>query len=601
MKKAIPRSEYPRPQFRRDEWQCLNGEWQFEIDSADTGLERGLLQRELTDKITVPFCPESSLSGIGHLDFMEAVWYRREITVPQAWNGRHIRLHFQAVDYETTVWIDGQEAVKHRGGSTPFECELTPAADSSRKYTVVVRARDAAYEHKPGGKQTLRQYQKFGCYYWRTTGIWQTVWMEPVGASYLKRTRITPDLANRCFHLEQPIVNRQPGMKIRAILSNSDGEVARAESSTDLDLAARLILEIPKKRLQLWEPGQPFLYDLKLELLDAAGQTVDTLDSYAGMRSVCLIGKKFLINGKPVFQRQVLDQGYYPDGILTAPSDDALKRDIELSMAAGFNSARLHQKIFEERFLYHADRLGYLVWGEQSDWGIHHNEPGYKPIDAWQHQPHLAMVVQWLEELERDYSHPAIIGWCGVNESHERDRDHVTALGDMTRGIFLAAKAMDTSRPVLDASGYSHLVPETDIYDCHDYTQAPAEFARQMSGLAQDKPFQDACGAPLANVPYRGQPWFCSEFGGIRWNPDDRSGEGWGYGDGPKTLKEFYERFAGLCKVLLDDPNMFGYCYTQLTDVFQEQNGIYRFDREAKFDQARLAAVQRQTAACEKE
>jgi hypothetical protein len=301
------------------------------------------------------------------------------------------------------------------------------------------------------------------------------------------------------------------------------------------------------------------------------------------------------LNGRPLFQRLVLDQGYYPDGILTAPTEAALVRDIELSQSAGFNGARLHQKVFEERFLYHADRLGYLVWGEFPDWGC----SNLGPLPEHQ-QPGATYLTQWLEVLERDYSHPAIIGWCPLNETWQVITDRITVLDDVTRGLFLATKAMDTTRPVLDASGYSHRVPDADIYDCHTYEQDVDQFAKEVNGICAGKPFINRNEQGEFSLPYQGQPYFVSEFGGIWWNPDIRPDEfSWGYGDRPGNIQEFYRRFEGLCSVLLDNPHFFGYCYTQLTDVFQEQNGIFRFDRQPKFDLGRIRAIQSRKAAIE--
>jgi len=273
----------------------------------------------------------------------------------------------------------------------------------------------------------------------------------------------------------------------------------------------------------LWSPADPFLYDLVLELLGADGSVLDTVTSYGGLRSVGIDGKAVLLNGKPVFQRLVLDQGFYRDGILTAPSDAALVRDIELSMAAGFNGARLHQKVFEERFLFHADRLGYLVWGEFGDWGS--NVGGHHSDNQ---QPTASYITQWLEAVERDYSHPAIVGWCPLNETHQDLHDRITQLDDVTTGMFLATKAIDSTRPVLDASGYSHRVRETDVWDSHNYEQDPAAFAAVMAPLADGMPYENGRdqGETGWSTPYAGQPYFCSEFGGIWWQPgarDDRS------------------------------------------------------------------------------
>ncbi|EPD63777.1 glycoside hydrolase family 2 protein [Streptomyces sp. HGB0020] len=598
----IPRPEYPRPGFVREDWLNLNGPWQFARDPGDSGLERGLVDAELPERILVPFCPESELSGIGDTDFHHAVWYRRTVRIPGTWAGRRAVLHFGAVDHDATVWVNGREVVRHSGGFTPFSADLGDIVSPGEDATIVVRARDTATGPQARGKQST-EYANHSCVYTRTTGIWQTVWMEPVADTHFKRPRITPDLAGGCFHVEVPLNGRRTGHHVRAELRDAQGLVTESRIDAGLDLAARLVLPVPEDRRRPWSPNDPHLYELSLELTDANGRVVDTAVCTAGLRSVTVDGKRVLINGEPVFQRLVLDQGWYPDGLMTAPDDAALVRDIELSLAAGFNGARLHQKVFEERFLHHADRLGYLVWGEFGDWGANTG-----PVSGDNQQPTSGFVAQWLEAVERDYSHPSIIGWCPLNETRQELTDRQSVLDDVTRAMFLATKAADTSRPVLDTSGYAHRVPETDIYDSHCYEQDPRVFGELMSGLDKDAPFvnpQDEAPNTTWSVPYRGQPYFCSEFGGIWWNPDEAQAAGedrlvsWGYGQRPRDEEEFHERFAGLTGVLLHDPNMFGYCYTQLTDVFQEHNGIYRFDRSSKLDVTRVREAQERRAAVE--
>ena len=593
---SVPRSEYPRPQFSRDSWLCLNGLWEFEADPGDSRLERGLLERPLNAQITVPFCPESPLSGVDNPDFMNAVWYRRIVDIPSDWGDARVLLHFQAVDYDTTVWVNGVEVGRHRGGFTPFCCDLAGVAGPGQQATIVVRARDFTRPPQALGKQSPL-YHNHSCLYTRTTGIWQTVWMEAVPVTALQRPRITPDVTNSCFHIEQRITNPRRGWTLRFRLLDSQGVVSETACSTDQDFAPQIVLDIPEDRRCLWRPGAPHLYDIEIELCDASGQIIDAARSYAGLRSVSVDGKAIRLNGDIVFQRLVLDQGYYPDGIMTAPSEEALVKDIELSMEAGFNGARLHQKVFEERFLYHADRLGYLVWGEFGDWGC----GGCGPSEDHQ-QPGATYITQWLEALERDYSHPSIIGWCPLNETWQPTSDRIRVLDDVTRGMFLATKAMDGTRPVLDTSGYAHRVREADVYDSHDYDQNVETFKQRHDALAEGTPFINEWGGQNMSVPYNGQPYFVSEFGGIWWNPAAREGEdSWGYGERPKTIDEFYARFEGLCSALLDNPDMFGYCYTQLTDVFQEQNGIVGFDRSIKFDMARLRKVQQKEAAIERQ
>jgi beta-galactosidase/beta-glucuronidase len=598
---AIPRAEYPRPQFVRPDWLCLNGEWEFEIDQGDSGLDRGLLEQPLNSKIIVPFCPESELSGVLNRDFLNVVWYRREVQIPAEWGDKIPLLHFQAVDYDTTVWVNGVEVGRHRGGSTPFSFDLSKIAKSGETITIVIRARDSHLTPQPRGKQS-RVFGMFGPIYYRTTGIWQTVWLEPVPQFALKRPRLTPDVANSAIHLVQPLTGSRTGLRLRATLKDAAGDIITVEVPADHDFTPRLTLPIPEDRRRLWSIPDPHLYDLDIQLLDQNGRVIDQATSYAGLRSVTIEGKAVKLNGEIIFQRLVLDQGYYPDGILTAPNDEALKRDIELSMAAGFNGARLHQKVFEERFLYYADQMGYLVWGEFPDWGISGDG------DEYDHQRATAsFITEWLEELERDFSHPSIIGWCPLNETWQTIGDKITDLDVVTRGMFLAAKAMDTTRPVLDTSGYAHRISETDVYDSHDYTQDVEKFRERHAGLANEAPYlntpdrrRDEDQEKVMSTPYAGQPYFVSEFGGIWWSPTAKPGEdSWGYGNRPTSLDEFYARFEGLFNVLLDDPKMFGYCYTQLTDVYQEQNGIYTFDRGEKFDMDRIRAIQQRRAAIE--
>src|SRR5690625_1541986 len=600
MPETCPRPEYPRPQMVRSEWLNLTGRWQFEIVQRDSGLERGLLERELTGEILVPFASESQASGVENIDFLQAVWYRREVEIPAAWAGQRVLVHFGAVDHDATVWVNGIEVARHRGGFSPFSADITDALDGGRG-TLVVRARDLREELQARGKQAT-WYANTHCNYTRTTGIWQTVWLEPVPPVHLHRPRITPHLAAGAFTITVPVSANRPGHQLRVRLTDTAGEVATATARADLDLSPTVQLTLPQDRVRAWSPTDPHLYDLHLELLDESAEVIDAVESYAGLRSVSIDGHRLLINGQPLFQRLVLDQGYWPTSLMTAPSEAALVRDIELGMAAGFNGARMHQKVFEERYLYHADRLGYLLWGEFGDWGI----SGQGRVGHNQ-QPTASFITQWLEVLHRDYSHPAIIGWCPLNETHQLLHDRITVLDDVTRGMFLATKAADTTRPVIDASGYSHRVAETDIYDAHTYEQDPTAFAEQVGHLAEGNPYINRSAHGPCSLPYAGQPYFISEYGVFWWNPtlatthtnDEDRDTSWGYGQRVRTEEEFHQRFTGLTTVLLDDPHMFGYCYTQLTDTFQEQNGIYTFDRTHKLDVARVHAVQQRPAAYE--
>ena len=328
----------------------------------------------------------------------------------------------------------------------------------------------------------------------------------------------------------------------------------------------------------LWEPLHPEIYDLKLELMQGE-DPLDEVMSYFALRNISFDGKACLINGRPVFQRLILDQGFYPDGIYTAPTDEELKADIERSIAMGFNGARLHQKVFEQRFLYWADHLGYLCWGEMPSWGI---DPA---------RPHTLGIFlhEWIEVVERDFNSPAIIGWCPFNEVWGESNEGLRTM-TLTM-LYRTTKAIDKTRPVIDSSGGLHT--ETDIFDTHDYEQHTDIFAeRYAPGTVLYDRFE-------GRQHYDGSaPMFVSEYGGIRWTDDEN---GWGYGEGPKTEEEFIERYRGLTTALLSNPEHMGFCYTQLTDVEQEQNGLYTYHRKAKFPPEIIAAINQQKAAIEEE
>ena len=349
-------------------------------------------------------------------------------------------------------------------------------------------------------------------------------------------------------------------------------------SASAASSCGNVFLTLPLKELHLWEPGAGRLYDLTLSFGE------DHVNSYFGMREVKLDGYRFLINGKSVFQRLVLDQGFYPDGIYTAPSDEALQNDIRLSMAAGFNGARLHQKVFEPRFLYHCDRMGYLTWGEMANWGF----------DISSYTSYEAFIPEWMQAIERDFNHPSIIGWCPFNETWDyegrRQIDNLLAL------TYHLTKQYDTTRPCIDTSGNFHVI--TDIYDVHDYEQDPAVFAASYEPFKNGTgPFRDGHGDRQHYT--EGLPMFVSEYGGIKWAMDASDEKAWGYGNGPKTEEEFVARYKGLTEALLSNPKMFGFCYTQLTDVEQEQNGIYTYDRKEKVDVKLFHDINVQKAAIE--
>ncbi len=575
---SIPRPEYPRPQLRRQAWMSLNGWWDFAFDFSCSGEERGLPQgRGFDRRILVPFPPESKLSGIGFRDFMNCVWYRRSFRIPESWKGKRILLHFEAIDYRAKVWVNGRKVGSHEGGYTPFSFDITAYLKEGENLLVVKAEDDPRSGLQPRGKQSPR-YASYGCIYSRTTGIWQSVWLEPVPQVYITSYRVFPEIESSTAGVEVFLNTYPKGLRLRLTAYLKGRRVGRAEK-----FASRTnVFQLKLKKLSLWEPSSPTLYDLKIELLRGS-RVVDRVEGYFGMRQIRAEGNKILLNGKPVFLRMVLDQGYYPDGIYTAPSDEALRRDIEIAKAAGFNGARLHQKVFERRFLYWADRLGYLVWGEFADWGLQLNRPAAARI----------MASQWLEVLQRDFNHPSIIGWCPFNERWSASDAPVV------RHIFRLTKAFDPTRLVIDSSGGFHVV-DPDVYDAHNYEQNVRKFAEAFAGLLKKPPEVFVNGGPARNVPYKGQPYFVSEYGGTWWNPGQKDRKAWGYGRRPKSSKEFLDRYRKLTEALLFNPAVAGFCYTQLYDIEQEVNGLYTYQRKPKFDPAIFYRINTQRAAIEK-
>ena len=457
----IPRNEYPRPQFVRNNWQNLNGEWQFEFDFGVSGKSRDMVNLPYSKTIIVPFCPESKLSGIEYVDFIPAVWYRRTFNVDSDTNSKRLLMHFGAVDYHTEVFINGKSVGTHRGGYTPFEFDITKYVENGENTVVVYAIDDTRSPLQASGKQSTR-YANAGCHYTRTTGIWQTVWTEVVPLSYIKNVKMTPDVDNECLHVHIDCAGDR-AYRVKAEVSYKGEFVSSCECAVNGRNIADFTLNVEDPKL--WNPGAPELYDIKFTLDER-----DVLESYFGMRKVEIDGLAIKINGKTVFQRLVLDQGFYPDGIITASSDQALIDDIELSMAIGFNGARLHMKVFEPRFLYHADRLGYMVWDEYPTWGYNDQDPEIL----------CRMLPEWLEVMNRDFSSPAVIGWCPFNETSERRHP------DTHTNIWIVTKNMDATRPVIDTSGYTHVNGFTDIFDVHDYEQDPEKYEQQVGKTAFD-------------------------------------------------------------------------------------------------------------------
>ena len=571
----IPRQEHPNPQFQRANWVNLNGIWEFEIDKSASGVERKLFNAEkFTQEILVPFCPESCLSGIGETDFLNSVWYKRTVNVIKKGDQRII-LHIGACDYLTTVYLNGKKVGSHKGGYTSFSFDITDFAENGNNTLVIHALDDNRSGLQPIGKQS-KKHNSYSCYYTRTTGIWQTVWLEFIPETHIKGVKYYPDAANGILNIKA-IVNGNADLT--AVAYYDGKEVGRATVQSNGDNAD---LSLKLEETHLWEIGNGRLYDLTLTY----GK--DTVQSYFGLRNVKLDGCKFLLNGKSVFQRTVLDQGYYPDGIYTAPSEEAMAKDIQLALDAGFTGARLHEKVFEPRFLYHCDKMGYIVWGEYANWGLDHTELHALPT----------FLREWGEAIDRDFNHPAIIGWCPFNETwdieNKKQNDEVIEMA------YRYTKAIDTTRPCIDSSGHFHVM--TDIYDFHDYCQNVEHFESYMQKLVDE----NVVYCQIARNPaykkrqvYTGGPVFASEYGGIKWDIERDNSSSWGYGDAPQTEEEFIARYKGLTETLMKNPRIMGLCYTQLYDVELEKNGLYTYERLPKFDMRIFKEINSQKAAIE--
>ncbi len=578
------RNEHPNPQFERSDWVNLNGEWDFGYAYKGSGFRFSEDEQRAVDiqssanypyKINVPFCPESKLSGIGDTGFINLAWYRKTVHINK--NEKLIILHIGAADYLTTVLVNGKCAGRHTGGYTSFAFDITELVTDGDNELFILCEDNVKNPLVCRGKQSERK-QSHGCDYTRTTGIWQTVYLEYVPQAHIESIKLYPSVddgkvtvfadfrGKADFTCEVCFDGKQVGQLYRkAVGSGGYYEILLSEK-------------------HLWEVGNGRLYDIVLRFGD------DEVHSYFGLREVRLDGYRFLLNGKSIFQRLVLDQGFYKDGIYTAPDDAAMVNDIRLSMGCGFNGARLHQKVFEPRFLYHCDRLGYLVWGEYPNWGLDYSSPSSVAV----------FLNEWSEALERDFNHPAIIGWCPFNETwnyHGRKQ-----YDPLLRSVYRYTKAVDCTRPCIDTSGNFHVI--TDIYDVHDYSYDTAFFKQNYDRLMTDGTlYEHVLNDNPGRQHYGGEPVFISEYGGIKW-VSDKSIRSWGYGVDVKTEEEFLARYQGLTEAVLQNNKILGFCYTQLYDIEQEQNGLYTYERERKFSDCiydSICKINTQTAAIEKE
>jgi len=577
--------EYPRPQMVRDQWQSLNGEWEFEFDDRH---EFSLPSHPIpwSRRITVPFPPEAAASGIGDTGFHNACWYRHRFHVEG--RGTRTLLHFGAVDYQARVWINNHMVAEHEGGHTSFTADITHELVDGEQILVVLVEDDPADLAKPRGKQDW-QREPHSIWYPRTTGIWQSVWLEKVGATYIRRLRWTPVFEG--YELGCEVLaggDACPGLTVEVKIRHG-GKLLAADSYLLVGQEAnrKIALSDPgiddSRNELLWSPERPTLLDAEL-ILHADGTVLDRVCSYTAMRSVSINRDRFMLNGRPYPLRLVLDQGYWEDSLMTAPSDAALRRDVELAKAMGFNGVRKHQKIEDPRYLYWADKLGLLVWEEMPS------------AYAFTARAMTRLVREWTEAIERDYSHPSLIVWVPFNESWgvpnltavQAHRNAVEALYHLTR-------MLDPTRPVIGNDGWE--ASATDILGIHDYDPDPQRMRQRYEVTDPVRTLFDQRRPggrilTLDGFPHRGQPIVLTEFGGIAFDPDAPARHTWGYSR-ENTAQDFLEHYRALLKVVNETSMFSGFCYTQFADTFQETNGLLNADRSPKVPLEQISAATR--------
>ena len=576
---ALPRAEVPNPQFERPLWTSLNGQWEFEFDDQETGLASnwGSGEKKFSRSITVPYCFESKMSGIGDTSFHPVVWYRRTFTVPEAWAGKRVLLRFGAVDYHAMAWVNGRAAGEHWGGSVPFGLDISPFLKPGSN-AVVVRAFDPPADRSiPRGKQYW-ELKSRGIFYTRTSGIWQPVWLEATGAarigSFRLETRLDGDIP-----FEMAFEGNASNLALEAEVTFEGQPVLKSAWVRVSGNRLRGGFRIPDP--QLWSLERPRLYDVVFTLKQG-NVVADVVKSYFGIRTTGIENGRFVLNGRPVYLKLVLDQGYWPDSILTPPTDEAMQSDIKMTKEMGFNGARKHQKVEDPRYLYWADKLGFLVSGEAAN--------AYLFDETYV----TRFTREWTEAVLRDVNHPSVVIWAPLNESwgvpnlrDPRQQAHLRTLYHLT-------KSLDPTRPVIDNEGWQH-TETTDLFAVHDYSKDGLTLSARWKGV-ETKPGVrlPPHGTPylIPGVEYNGAPLYLSEFGGIAFIPEGHEvpKESWGYSGVEKSVGEVLGRLRSQYEAIRDSA-IIGVCYTQLTDVEQEINGLMTYDRKPKFPAEELRKI----------
>ena len=605
---------HPSPQMRRETWMSLDGEWDFSKGRGKSWTSpRGV---DWEQKIHVPFSPETEASGVADSGFYKAVWYRRSWEQPRLAPDKRLLLHFEAVDWRATVWVNGHKVATHEGGYTPFTADITEALAKGAVQEVVVRAEDDYADlSKPRGKQDWK-LEPHSIWYPRTTGIWQTVWLETVSSTRIRSIHWSASLDRWEIGLEATVIDQDPDAGLA--LAEDDVQAGQKPSERALDQSPRrtLLLSVRLRTGEqllasdsytviagevhrrialsdpgiddfrntlLWSPASPTLIDAVVELRDPSGHLLDSVSSYTALRSVSTQGDRFVLNGRPLNLRLVLDQGYWLRTGLTAPDDAAFRKDIDLVKQMGFNGVRKHQKIESARFLYWADRMGLLVWEEMPS--------AYRYTAKSIHR----LTREWLEVLERDRSHPCIVAWVPFNESWGvPDLPESPAQRHYVQSLYHLTKALDPSRPVIGNDGWESVA--TDMIGIHDYDDQPERIGRRYGAgdietrlLKRERPGGRILTLGGESLPTL-QPIVLTEFGGIAYGGAED--ESWGYSRS-RTPEKLMDHYRALLESVRSAPALAGFCYTQFTDTYQEVNGLLYADRTPK---APLRAIAQATS-----
>lgn len=578
----------PNPQWMRDSWEDLTGTWAFAYDDRNVGLRERWFDRnhELTDTITVPFAPESPLSGIGDRSFHPVLWYQRRLPHSGAITHQRCHIVFGAVDYRFTLWVDGHFAGAHEGGSVPVQLDITDALEGTDDHVVTLRVEDDPHDlEQPRGKQDW-EAEPHVIFYHRTSGIWQPVWLEPVPETFIEGITWSFDESNWTVAFDADLnAVPDPGATLTVSLHEdvnavSSGTWTVGQRSVRGSLQIGQSLQRNARRSLLWSPDSPRLIGVTLRLDHADGH-YDQVFTYIGLRTISTDGGHISINGRPVFLRFLLNQGYWPESMLTAPSPADLKRDITLMQELGFNGARTHQKIEDPRFLYWADRLGFLLWGEIGNAFVYSEQA----IDR-----HLR---EWREAVVRDRNHPSVIAWVPFNESWGIDEVGLsTPQQEAVRAAYHTTHQLDGTRPVVGNDGWEHVVG--DLLTIHDYSWDAVQLTERYGSDRTSEEIIEAYRAGhrhlvVSDENFADKPIVLTEFGGVSFAPD--AGEEWfGYGK-VVSSEAFLEKYRELVDAVSGSRRLAGFCYTQFTDTEQETNGLVRADRSPKVDIAELRRI----------